>query len=161
MVEARLVLSFQPMWPNVRKIRQEVSAGLEPCSQRLRDAAVMTASELVENAIKYGENVPAAPSVTFSLEALAQSGLGQLRIRVVNGSTNAAGVAELARRVGELSRATDRQALYLARLEQLLAHPDESGKLGVYRIGFEGGFDLECDYTNSVVTVTATRNGDV
>jgi len=106
-MEARLELSFQPMWPNVRKIRQEVSAVLESCSRRLREAAVMTASELVENAIKYGENVPAAPSVTFSLEAH----MGQLRIKVVNGSTNAAGVAELARRVEELSRATDKQVL--------------------------------------------------
>jgi len=43
----------------------------------------------------------------------------------------------------------------------LLAHPDESGKLGVYRIGFEGGFELACEYTKSVVTVTATRNADV
>jgi anti-sigma regulatory factor (Ser/Thr protein kinase) len=157
MQDARIELSFQPMWPNVRKIRQEVGAALEACSSDLREAAVMTASELVENAIKYGESVPAAPAVTFSLEATP----GQLRIRVVNGSTNASGVAELARRVNELSRATDRQALYLARLEELLAHADESGKLGVYRIGFEGGFDLECNYTNSVVTVTATRNADV
>jgi hypothetical protein len=157
MVDARLELSFQPMWPNVRKIRQEVSAVLESWSSQLREAAVMTASELVENAIKYGETVPAAPSVTFSLEAHP----GRLQIRVVNGSTNVSGVGELSRRVDELARATDRQALYLARLEQLLAHPDDSGKLGVYRIGFEGGFDLACDYTNSVVTVTATRNADV
>ncbi len=156
-VDARLELSFQPMWPNVRKIRQEVSAVLDSCSPRLRDAAVMTASELVENAIKYGESVPGAPSVTFSLYVEA----GQLRIRVVNGSTNAAGVAELARRVRELASATDKQTLYMARLEELLAHSDESGKLGVYRIGFEGGFELACDYTNSVVTVTATRNADV
>jgi hypothetical protein len=145
------------MWPNVRKIRQEVGTVLEACSSGLRGAAVMTASELVENAIKYGESVPAAPSVTFSLQA----GPGRLRIRVANGSTNAVGVAELARRVNELSHATDKQALYLARLEQLLAHAGETGKLGVYRIGFEGGFDLECDYTNSVVTVTATRDADV
>jgi len=156
-MDARLELSFQPMWPNVRKIRQEVSAVLASCAARLRDAAVMTASELVENAIKYGESVPAAPSVTFSLEADPE----KLRIRVVNGSTNGAGVAELARRVNELGRATDKQALYMARLEELLANAEESGKLGVYRIGFEGGFDLACDYTNNVVTVTATRNADV
>jgi hypothetical protein len=156
MGDARLDLSFQPMWPNVRKIRQQVGTALESCSSGLRGAAVMTASELVENAIKYGENVPAAPAVTFSLRVDG----GQLRIRVINGSTNAVGVAELARRVGELSHATDKKALYLARLEQLLARADESGKLGVYRIGFEGGFDLECDYTNSVVTVTATRDAD-
>jgi hypothetical protein len=145
------------MWPNVRKIRQQVGATLEACRPELRSAAVMTASELVENAIKYGENVTAAPTVSFSLEV----GGGKLVIRVVNGSTNAAGVGELQRRVNELSGATNKQALYQARLEQLLAHQDDSGKLGIYRIGFEGGFELALDYSNDVVTVTATRDTDV
>ncbi|HLK91826.1 MAG TPA: hypothetical protein VKZ18_18185 [Polyangia bacterium] len=156
-MEAHLELTFQPMWPNVRKIRQQVGAALEACKPELRSAAMMTASELVENAIKYGENVAAAPTVSFSLEA---SG-GQLVIRVVNGSTNVAGVGELARRVNELASATNKQTLYQARLEQLLAHQDDSGKLGIYRIGFEGGFELSLDYRNDVVTVTATRDTDV
>ena len=155
-MQARLELKFQPMWPNVRKIRHEVGTALEACAPGLRSAAMMTASELVENAIKYGESVPAAETVTLSLDATP----ALLRIQVVNGSMNALGVAELKRRVQELSRAEDRQALYLSRLEELLAHAEESGKLGIYRIGFEGGFDLDCDYTNNVVTVTATRKAD-
>ena len=60
----------------------------------------------------------------------------------------------------ELAGAADKQALYLARLEELLANAEESGKLGIYRIGFEGGFDLQLDYTNHVVTVTATRKAN-
>ena len=156
-MEAHLELTFEPMWPNVRKIRQQVGAALEACRQELRTAAMMTASELVENAIKYGENVTAAPTVTFSLEATSR----QIVIRVINGSTNRAGVAELERRVKELATATNKQALYQARLEQLLAHADDSGKLGIYRIGFEGGFDLALDYQNDVVAMTATRNSDV
>jgi hypothetical protein len=155
-MKAHLQLSFAPMWPNVREIRQRVGTALEDAPAPLRSAAIMTSSELVENAIKYGESVPGAQSVTFLLEATAE----QMYIRVINGSTNAAGVAELARRVQELARADDKQALYLARLEELLAHADESGKLGIYRIGFEGGFDLQLDYTNEVVTVTATRKSN-
>ncbi len=156
-MEAHLELTFEPMWPNVRKIRQQVGTALEAYRLELRSAAMMTASELVENAIKYGENVAAAPTVTFSLEATAS----QLIIRVINGSTNTTGVAELDRRVKELAAATNKQALYQARLQQLLAHADDSGKLGIYRIGFEGGFDLALDYQNNVVAVTATRNADV
>ena len=156
-MKAHLELIFEPMWLNVRKIRQQVGATLEACGRELRSAAMMTASELLENAIKYGESVPAAPTVSFSLEASD----GQLTIRVVNGSTNLSGVAELERRVTELAAATNKQALYMARLEQLLAHADDSGKLGIYRIGFEGGFDLALDYTDDVVTVIATRNTDV
>jgi hypothetical protein len=155
-MKAHLELTFQPMWPHVRQIRQQVAAALEPYGPELRSAAVMTASELVENAIKYGENVAAAPSVTFALEATG----GRISIRVANGSTNGAGVAELARRVKDMAAAPNKQALYMARLEELLAHSDDSGKLGIYRIGFEGGFDLALDYSNDVVIVTATRNAD-
>jgi hypothetical protein len=156
-MQAHLELNFEPMWPNVREIRQRVGNALAACPSQLRSAAVMTSSELVENAIKYGESVPAAKTVAFLLEVTAD----QIFIRVVNGSTNAAGVAELQRRVHEVRAAPDRQALYLARLEQLLANAEESGKLGIYRIGFEGGFDLQLDYTNSIVTVTATRKSNV
>jgi anti-sigma regulatory factor (Ser/Thr protein kinase) len=155
-MQAHLQLTFAPMWPNVREIRQRVGAALEECPAQLRSAAIMTASELVENAIKYGESVPAAKTVTFVLEATSES----LLIQVVNGSTNAVGVAELERRVQELRSAEDKQALYLARLEQLLANAEESGKLGIYRIGFEGGFDLELEFENDVVTVTATRKAN-
>lgn len=155
-MEAHLQLTFAPMWPNVRDIRQRVGAALGDCPAQLRSAAIMTASELVENAIKYGESVPAADTVTFVLDASPE----RLTMRVVNGSTNAVGVAELERRVQELRAAEDKQALYLARLEQLLADADESGKLGIYRIGFEGGFDLQLEYMNHVVTVTATRTAN-
>jgi hypothetical protein len=155
-VQAHLQLTFEPMWPNVREIRQQVGTVLEDCPEQLRSAAIMTSSELVENAVKYGESVPAAKTVSFQLEATPE----MLRIRVVNGSTNAPGVAELQRRVQELRRADDKQALYMARLEELLDHADESGKLGIYRIGFEGGFDLQLDYTDHVVSVTATRKSN-
>src|SRR4029453_13619122 len=97
-MQAHLQLTFEPMWPNVREIRKRVADALETCPARLRSATIMTSSELVENAIKYGESVPAARTVTFLLEATPE----MLFIRVVNGSTNASGVAELERRRGEL-----------------------------------------------------------
>jgi anti-sigma regulatory factor (Ser/Thr protein kinase) len=155
-MQAHLQLSFEPMWPNVREIRERVGAALEHCSPQLRSAAIMTSSELVENAVKYGERVAGAKEVTFVLEANAE----RLSIRVVNGSTNAAGVAQLQRRVAELTGTEDKQALYLARLEEILTSPDESDRLGLYRIGVEGGFDLQLDYKDEVVTMTATRKSN-
>jgi hypothetical protein len=154
MLDAQLQLSFAPIWPNVREIRERVDAVLERCPAQLRSAAVMTSSELVENAVKYGESVPAAKDVTFALEAT----YGRLSIRVANGSTNAAGVAELQRRVAEMRAAADKKALYLARLEEILMNPEDTDRLGIYRIGFEGGFDLELAYADDVVTITATRS---
>jgi hypothetical protein len=63
--------------------------------------------------------------------------------------------------VQELRDTEDKQALYLARLEALLTQPDgDSGKLGIYRIGFEGGFDVQLDYANDVVSMVATRTSN-
>ena len=156
MMGAELKLTFSPVWLNVRRIRHEVGNLLESCSPDLRSSAMMTASELVENAIKYGEGVPASENVSFHLEASDEG----IRIEVANGSTNKQGVCELERRIREITTVEDKQALYVARLSELLSHPGDSGKLGIYRIGFEGGFDLRVDYTDHVVTVTATRKLD-
>jgi hypothetical protein len=156
MMGAELKLTFLPVWLNVRKIRHEVGNLLESCSPDLRSSAMMTASELVENAIKYGGGVPASENVSFHLEASDEG----IRIEVVNGSTNKQGVSELERLIREIMTIEDKQALYISRLSELVAHPGESGKLGIYRIGFEGGFDLQLDYTDQVVTVTATRKSD-
>jgi hypothetical protein len=143
-------------WHNIRQIRERVNSALEAvkdCSSEVRRAAVMTASELAENAIKYGENVLAAPSVAFSLAADERV----VRVQVSNGCASTTSVRQLQARIDDVTKAEDKGVLYVARLEELLAHPTESGKLGIYRIAFEGKFALECIYENLVVTVIATR----
>ena len=118
----------------------------------------MTSSELVENAVKYGESVPAAQTVTLHARGDARRGCA---IRVANGSTNAAGVAELQRRVQEMHRAEDKQALYIARLEEILAESRGERQLGdlPHRVR---GRDSTCSSTtrDDVVTITATRESN-
>jgi hypothetical protein len=140
-------------WSHVRIIRERVGEELLGAGPALRSAAMMTASELTENAVKYGEDVPAAAHVAFDMW-LDES---RVTIRVSNGTRDKLGVRELQRRVNEVRNAPDKAALYTARLEELLVKPSESGKLGIYRIAFEGGFGLQCEYADDVVTVTATR----
>jgi hypothetical protein len=142
-----------PAWQHIRAIRQHVAKTLRDCTPDLRDAAVMTAAELLENSIKYGEEVQAAPHILFSMTSDGK----HLKIEVANGARNTIGVRELQGRIDELSRPADKAALYLARVEELLAQPSDSSKLGLYRIAFEGQFELACRYEDEVVTVTATR----
>jgi hypothetical protein len=113
----------------------------------------MTASELVENAIKYGEYATQASDICFTMGVRESN----LWIETVNRSTNEAGVSELLKRIDEISRSADRAALYIARLGQLLECPTGDTKLGLYRIALEGGFDLEGTYREHFVTVIATR----
>ena len=145
-------MTIQPVWRLVRSIRQRVDQALEGHPSGLRVAAVMTASELVENAIKYGA---AAPPATIRVWLGVAPDM--VRVQVVNASTNRARVDELRARIDEIERSVDKEALFLQRLTQGLGRPGDSGNLGLYRIALEGGFALDCRYEEGIVTVSATR----
>jgi hypothetical protein len=145
--------SLPHTWDHIRKIRKSVGEALKNSDPSLRAAAMMVTSELVENAVKYGEEVAAAPHITVALTVRKN----QLVISVTNGSADLSGIKELQRRIEEIVHAPDKSTLYMARLEELLAEPTETGKLGLYRIAFEGQFDLHFEYIDQVVSITATR----
>lgn len=146
--------SLPHAWDQIRKIRKSVGDALKDFDPSLCAAAMMVTSELIENAVKYGEEVPASAHIQLSMTM----GEDQLIIRVTNGCADGSGVKQLERRIREIADAPDKAALYMARLEQLLAEPTESGKLGLYRIAFEGEFDLKLSYRDNVVTITAARS---
>jgi hypothetical protein len=146
-------VTIEPRWQLVRSIRQRVDGALEGHASALRVAAVMTASELVENAIKYGDAGTSRAVVRFSLGV----GANVLRIQVINASTDLDSVGELRGRIDEIARSTDKEALYLQRVTQGPSRPGASGNLGLYRIAVEGGFALDCSYEGGTVTVSATR----
>ncbi len=153
-VKARLSVTIEPVWPTIRQIRKTVGDALTDLAPSVRGAAMMTASELTENAIKYGESVPTQPTISFRFEVFDE----QVRIEVANGSTNVADVQRLLEGIDQIATSTDKEALYFARVQQLLENQKESGKLGLYRIALEGRFDLYASYESGVVTVVATRN---
>ncbi|WP_437759745.1 hypothetical protein [Sorangium sp. So ce1389] len=119
----------------------------------LVDAAAMTACELLENAVKYGEEVPAARAILFNLGLVEE----RIEIVVVNGCTDQSSVDRLLCRVQSSRDAPNKADLYIERLQELLANPSESTNLGIYRIALEGGFALHASYVDQVVTVTANR----
>lgn len=151
---AKLSVTIEPLWPTIRQIRRTVGEALKEVAPAVRAAAMMTASELTENAIKYGESVPAQPTISFRFEVFDE----QVRIEVANGSTSVPDVQQLLDCIDQIANASDKEALYLARVQQLLDSQAESGKLGLYRIALEGCFELYASFDNGVVTVIATRN---
>lgn len=150
---ALLALPLRTMWSEVQAVRDRIQVLLADLPEDVREAAVMTASELVENAIKYGESVPEAPSATVSLHHDAE----RIEIVVQNGVASEETVRELRTHIDRLATAPDRGALYVERLRELMTSTGGGTKLGLYRIGCEGLFDLRCDYRERVVTVSATR----
>jgi hypothetical protein len=152
--KAKLSITLEPVWPTIRKIRQQIGDALATFPAGVRSAAMMTASELTENAIKYGESVPKAETISFRFEVYEQ----EIRIEVANGCTNLVAIQELLECVRQIANAPDKEALYFARVQRLLENQQETGKLGLYRIALEGKFVLYCSYDDEVVTVSATRN---
>lgn len=140
-------------WHHVRDARKIVQEALGAHDKELRDAAVMTMSELVENAMKHGESVPRMPGATFTLTVDEDA----LRIEVANGIGSDESLSRLKACILAIAAAPDKEALYLERLREILESPSDGGRLGLFRIAFEGGFDLTCTNEDQVVTVSARR----
>lgn len=151
-----LRLTMPLTWTSVRAARNAATQALAGIPSNVCDSVVVSVGELVENAVKYGEPTHAAPELDVRLSICPSS----IVIQVSNGSSSATSRVELEERIAEISRSNDVGALYVARLQQLLDDPGASGKLGLYRVAFEGGFDLRVDCSDDVLTVTGTRPRD-
>jgi hypothetical protein len=152
-MSTRVDIEFPVTWPTVRHVRQAVAAALSEYPAELRESTVMVASELVENAVKYGESVPALPTARFALDVSEEA----ISITVANGLTSPQIATELNLRLQELAAPGAAERLYLERMLAPLESASDIGKLGLYRIGFEGKFRLSSSYVNGVLTVQARR----
>lgn len=143
-----------PDWSEIGRIREHVALAVSGLGPALRQAAVMVASELVENAIKYGESTPGAPGIEVSVVREHT----RLSITVANGTRD----EEVARRLQgyteALAASPDKLGLYVARVQSLADMPEPRSRLGIHRIGVEGGFALRCSHGDGVLRMTATRD---
>ena len=155
MTAPALSISIDPVWDAARELRAKVGALLTSYSAELRLAVMMTTSELLENAIKYGESTARAPRIVFSLDLTGNV----VRIETLNGCNDHAKLQQLQARLERLARVDDPKALYLSSIRELPASAAQSGGsgLGLYRIAAEGGFALSCHHDDGVVGVIATR----
>jgi hypothetical protein len=141
------------MWQRIRDVRNRVAEASAHLPVEMRDAAVMVTGELLENAVKYGACVPDSSDIVvrYSIDE------GRVSIVVQNGVASRAAFDEVAARIAQIAASEDREALYIARLQEMLRSHSAGGGLGLYRIGFEGRFDLTCECIGQVLTVKATR----
>jgi anti-sigma regulatory factor (Ser/Thr protein kinase) len=142
------------VWEYVRRVRQQVEAALAHLDEDQRSAAVMVASELLENAIKYGVAVPPLSRTRVTL----QYSPTQIEIRVDNGLIERGAYERVRALVESMSDDTACERLYLARIQELIDNPFQKNQLGLYRIGYEGKFSLSCNLENQVLSMTARRN---
>lgn len=151
--ELHIKIHYIPEWSEIARLREHVALALADVEPSARNAAVMVASELAENAIKYGHSMPEVPGIEVSLVRAGP----QLRISVVSGTRDIEAVARLQRCTEALAASEDKFDLYFERVKALSDAPEPKSQLGLYRISLEGGFELQCDYDDGVLRMTATR----
>jgi hypothetical protein len=151
-VEVRLSLPSD-VWQRIREVRSQVAEAFRDLPFEVRTAAQMVTGELVENAVKFGEPVASCPDVRVRA-AVEQ---GRVVVEVSNGVASRASIEHLLLMIQKISKSESRELLYIARLEEMLRSPATRGGLGLYRIGFEGNFDLTCHLDGEILTVRAVR----
>jgi hypothetical protein len=141
-------------WTWVESVRQVVKKELADYDDELRESAIMAASELAENVVKHGEPLEDCKSGVIQL--LVEQ--GKLSIRSTNGVRDSERAHKLGALLERLAAAPDPVELYLERLRELLANPEQmSTQAGIYRIVCEGKFSLSQTYRDGTLTITAER----
>jgi hypothetical protein len=146
--EVRVPLAWQ--W--IERVRDATAEATASCDPEVREGAVMVASELAENLVKYGTGLQGDDSGTVTIDVASDA----VTIRSINGAT-----VEQADKVRGLIAEThgeDPARLYMSRLAELARRPGEVAcELGLLRIAFEGGFELSVEYAAPRLVLSATR----
>jgi hypothetical protein len=156
-VSPKIVVFIPLTWDIVEEIRVKVRRKLKGISSFIIEAAEMTSSELAENAIKYGIANDKSNDISFSFTYEPAEKL--ISIEVTNGIRDMKEVKKtLVKTIEKIKASPDKSVLYIRRLKELMEKPQPGvSKLGLFRIAFEGEFELDCKLEKNVVTVYATR----
>ena len=153
----RLDLSIPPDWTRIELVRKAVGFCVWAVFGRgdLRDSLSMVSAELLENAVKYS-----APDREVRLSITEEP--DRLVVAVTNEVEGDSHVTTLAHRLEWLRTFSSAADAYMAALSEVFDHKGEErageGGLGIVRIAYEGGCDLDCDTSKpGQVTVRASR----
>lgn len=154
LLPATQCLKLPLSWGFIDRVRAAVREALLSHTEELCDAAVMVASELAENVIKYGEPVTGEDCgfVTISVEQ------DRVVICTKNGVVSSERGGDVVHQVERIAAAEDVETLYAARMQEMLDNPADLGScLGLLRIAYEGNFTLTAVYEAPRLTICATR----
>lgn len=141
-------------WHVVKEAREKVGLLLSGKSEELAYSCKMVTSELIENALKYGSTSPDEKSMRYQLNIKDN----EIKIMVSNFLNSPDDLKILATHIDEIKKTHNPQKLYKNRLMELLENTKHGQtQLGLYRIAYEGKFDIDYTYENDTLTMIATR----
>jgi hypothetical protein len=147
-------IAIVPTWDKVRTILNQTQDFLEGKDPALISATTMSVTELIENALKYGTLTPDGKDIIFNLNVDEK----MIRIEVINGVRSQHDVEHVKNIVNHINSSDDPEQLYIQRLKELIENPKFGvSQLGLYRISYEGQFDIDYQFENGVLTIKAVR----
>lgn len=149
--QLKLAYDITPVWDVVNEIREQISSSFNEGERKIAAETMMTASELIENAIKYGKS---------NIEFKYENDNNRIRIEVANKIASDADLDLLRKHFTELYNEVHPQTIYVKRLLDM-ANGGSAGRrqpLGIFRIVAEGGFKLHYTCEGDMLTVVAEKN---
>lgn len=147
-----------PTWSIISNIRKKISELMELKKindQGLLDATAMVASELMENAVKYGEGTTDEAMIEFEITVESH----KINISVSNYVNSGSNIDALIENIEKIKKCDNPAELYINRLNELLENPKHGeSRLGLYRIAYEGEYGLDYTFSNNLLKVTAQRS---
>lgn len=157
----KIVLEPKPAWAETLRIRDTVLDELtrRGLSQDDAELGAMVATELSENAIKYGRFAATGPDDHFTVEV--QLGGDGMIIRVLHplGSPDNPNFVRLKTMIKWIKKFKDARKAYQERINAIAARNRKPGArqrgLGLVRIAYEGQAELDYDYSRGMLRISA------
>lgn len=144
-------ISFSPKWwsyVSSTRIMVQSFCNVQLANEEIADKIAMTAQELLENAVKYS----ATPDDDVALEfSIAEGEMVHLEVR---NRARREGIEVLKQQFAEVSEGDPLMA-YLQKMQRIAMNPDAEGsQLGLARIRYETGCDLQMRIDDDMVTMS-------
>lgn len=148
----RIKVSIEPTWNIVLNINDRIDEVMPDANSEIIEALRMVSTELVENAVKYGEPVPGMAGIEYELIVDEKI----ISIRVDNGVVNDSNIDQVKKSIDKIRSCKDRFKLYTDRLSELMESPKlGESQLGLYRIAYEGRCELDYKFEEDILSVIA------
>lgn len=153
----KLEFKVEPLWKVIKEVKLQITEIMTNASmsESLIDFSCIAASELLENAIKYGVEVQGASKVGFTFELENH----QIKIAVRNGVKSQEALKDFFEIMENIQETKYPERLYLRRLEEIVRNPSANdSQLGLYRIISETRYGLSFTLQENILEVLAIRN---
>jgi len=153
-------ISIEPEWNVIKKIRDAIDSDdlIAKQNSDFIEATRLVSIELVENALKYSDSQKGSKPVRFSFHINVTD--KECIVKVTNPCTDAQKKQFIKRTLDEI-KTGDPFELYVARLEQLKDNPDGFSRMGLYRIAYEAEFEMDAEFNEEGVTISARKELEI